>query len=207
MASNYETDGRGKNIFDSSIDTGKYEPEGIYLSPPFRGNAQVIQRWGDNPDYYAKATYYGVPLKGYMGVGFELKAGSEIVAPDDGRVAEISYDFGGLGKYIKLEHWWGESIYANLRSILVDAGQKVKRAQAISTVGSLGSSLNGRLHFGIRIKPYDRLDGWGGFTNPLPFLYMDILRFVESRDARGQIQEHSDKPMQLLIEDLTMRRP
>ncbi|MEZ4708265.1 MAG: M23 family metallopeptidase [Caldilineaceae bacterium] len=154
MASNYETDGRGKNILIHQLIQAN-EPEGIYLSPPFRGNAQVIQRWGDNPDYYAKATYYGVPLKGYMGVGFELKAGSEIVAPDDGRVAEISYDFGGLGKYIKLEHWWGESIYANLRSILVDAGQKVKRAQAISTVGS-GLFSEWASPFWYRIKPYDR---------------------------------------------------
>ena len=26
------------------------------------------------------------------------------------------------------------------------------------------------LHFGIRINPYNRYDGWGGFCDPLPFL-------------------------------------
>ncbi|MEZ4658360.1 MAG: M23 family metallopeptidase [Caldilineaceae bacterium] len=207
MVSNYESTRMARNFFNTSINTGKYEPEGIYLSPPFTGDARVIQRWGDNADYYAKVTYHGVPLKGYMGVGFELQVGSKIIAPDSGRVVEISQDFGGLGKYIKLEHWWGESIYANLRDILVDTGQKVARQRTIATVASFGASLHGRLHFGIRVKPYDRLDGWGGFTNPLPFLYMDILRFVENRNALGQIQEDAAKPMPLLVEDITMRRP
>ena len=207
MSSPYEQAGIRQIFFNTSIDTGKYEPEGIYMSPPFIGNARIIQRWGDNPDHYAKVTYHGVPLKGYIGVGFELKAGAKIIAPSDGRVVEISYDFGGLGKYIKLEHWWGESIYANLRTTLVETGQRVARNHVIATVAPFGSSSHGRLHFGLRIKPYDRLDGWGGFTNPLPFLYMDVLRFIENRDALGQIQADSANPMPLFIEDLTMRRP
>lgn len=196
-----------KSFFVSSIDKGKYEPEGIYLSSPFTGNARVIQRWGDNPDYYAKVTYNGVALKGYIGIGFELDPGAKVVAPSSGRVVEISNDFGGLGKYVKLEHWWGESIYANLRSVFVESGQKVALKQQIGTVAPFSTSTMGRLHFGVRVKPYNRLDGWGGYTNPLPFLCMDILRFVENRNEFGQIQESSSKPFQLLVEDKTMRRP
>ena len=207
MAHKHEVISTKKGFFNTPIDTGKYEPEGIYISPPFTGDAKVIQRWGDNPDYYAKVTYHGVSLRGYIGIGFELEVGSQIIAPYEGRVVETSYDFGGLGKYIKLEHWWGESIYANLRSMSVDSGQKVMRSQPIGTVAPIGSSPGGRLHFGIRIKPYDRLDGWGGFTNPLPFLYIDILRFAENRNEFGQIQERSQKPFQLFVEELTMRRP
>jgi murein DD-endopeptidase MepM/ murein hydrolase activator NlpD len=164
---------------------GIYEPEGIYLSTPFDGACPVLQFWGQHPDHYAQFKYNGVPLKGHIGIDFGMEPGSAIFAVDNGRVMEISSAPGDFERYIKLEHWWGESFYALLGEIGVEAGQVVKRNEYIARTGRPRQHLTPHLHFGVRILPYNRFDGWGGFADPLPFLNPNSILLPDHDEDQG----------------------
>ncbi|MGL4649871.1 MAG: M23 family metallopeptidase, partial [Caldilineaceae bacterium] len=91
-------------------------------------------------------------------------------------------DPGGFGNYVKLVHGWGESVYAHMDSLAVEKGQQVKRGQVIGASGNTGFSGGPHLHFAIRIKPWVRSDGWGGFVDPLPYLRREdviLPRYVQ----------------------------
>ena len=157
---------------------GAYEPEGIYLALPLAGECLAVQTWGDHPEHYSQFRYNGVALKGHNGIDFLTLPEAKALAVAPGRVIEIGEERGGWERYLKIEHPWGESLYAHIDTILVDAGQLVTRQLPLATIASLivdgirhnenpGQSY---LHFGLRIKPYNRFDGWGGFVDPLPYL-------------------------------------
>lgn len=165
---------------------GVYEPEGIYLSPLVEGDCVAVQLWGDNSEYYGQFTYNGVPLKGHNGIDFLVAPGAQVFAVDGGRITEIGEERDGLGRYVKLEHRWGESLYAHLDTILVDSGQVIERSASLALTGhfDLAGPPNRQktattyLHFAMRIKPYNRFDGWGGFVDPLPYLNPAKLQFA-----------------------------
>jgi len=184
--------------------SGLYEPEGIYLSTPFEARSAILQFWGENAEFYSQYTYNSVTLKGHVGLDFALQPGARILAVDLGRVIELSEEPGGFGRYLKVEHAWGESLYANLDELAVDAGQEVRRGAFLGTaMPNEHTATEAHFHFGIRIKPFNRFDGWGGFTDPLPFLSSADLRLLEEDlDDQGHFAPH---PM--LLERLGMRRP
>lgn len=187
---------------------GQTEPEGIHLTPPLDVEAvQVLQGWGDNAAYHAQFTYNGVPLKGHPGLDLLATPGADIQATDHGRVIEISSEPGGLGRYIKLDHRWGESLYAQVGEILVETGQVVTRGQSVARTEIVRRVHPIHLHFAIRIHPYNRFDGWGGFSDPTPFLYVvELLPAIDADnlDSVGQ----SDTPLPpMVVESKNLRRP
>jgi murein DD-endopeptidase MepM/ murein hydrolase activator NlpD len=189
------------------LESGLYEPEGIYLSPPFVGQATLLQGWGANRRFYQQFRYNGKVLQGHPGVDFGLRSGTTLRAVDGGRVIEISVEPGGFERYLKLEHRWGESFYAYIDAVEVEAGQIVSRGADIATVN--GETIAGvitepHLHFAIRISPYNRFDGWGGFANPLPFMDPGALSPTEN-DVDDDRFEFSPPP--LLQEQAGTRRP
>jgi hypothetical protein len=197
---------------------GLFEPEGIYLAPPAEGELIALQGFGENADYYKQWNYNGVPLKGHVGIDLRVKAGTTLLAVDSGRVMEISNERGGFERYIKIEHRWGESFYANCGDVLVEAGQSVTRGEAVAralTAASLipssrtaAASESGQnraprritststsdadaiwFHFGVRIAPFNRYDGWGGFADPLPYLPTGAIQMPEgSADLAGNLR-------------------
>ena len=194
------------NIARYATMSGRYEPEGIYLSAPLEGACVVVQGWGAHPDEHARYTYNGVRLKGHPGVDLAAEPGATVLAVDDGRVTEISIERGGFGRYLKVEHRWGESFYAQLGEILVEAGQAIARGQPLAQVEERQSAPQvypAHLHLALRIAPYNRFDGWGGFTDPLPYL-------VAAEVSTGETGADEDAPAPippLLIERPGMRRP
>lgn len=142
----------------------------VYLHPPFDGVYNIGQLWGENSTFYARYSYDGVPLLGHNGVDFSTPVGVSLRAVDDGVVLRVDFETGGFGNYILLGHRWGESIYAHLSVVEVSVGQNVTRGQLIGRSGNTGASTGPHLHFAIRIHPYSRADGWGGFSDPLPYL-------------------------------------
>jgi murein DD-endopeptidase MepM/ murein hydrolase activator NlpD len=194
------------------LDNGAYEPEGIYLSAPMSGECRPIQFWGDHSEYYNQFHYHGVPLKGHNGIDFRIAPNTYVLAVDPGRITEIGEERGGIGRYIKIEHRWGESLYGHLDTIVIDAGQHVARGDQIATVGEsemLGQSGSSEvrttyLHFGIRIKPFNRFDGWGGFTDPLPYLNPATLRLPGESDFDDTVIV---APHTMVQEKATTRRP
>lgn len=185
------------------LTSGFYEPEGIYLSTPFDGSHAIIQFWGQHPEHYAAYQYNGVALKGHIGIDFAIDPGNPLYAVDNGRVMEIGNEPNGFGRYIKVEHRWGESFLANIGTVTVDAGQMVKRNDQIATSGGQGQGQRPHLHFAIRIAPFNRYDGWGGFSDPLPYMNpSNILLLEENFDEELGFQPH---PM--AVEKSGMRRP
>lgn len=125
---------------------------------------------GVNVERYRRFRVDGVPLEGHNGVDFGTPDGAEIVAVDVGRVVESAFDAGGFGEYIKLDHAWGQSLYAHLLDRSVVAGGIAQRGQVIGRSNNSGNSTGSHLHFGIRVHPFNRQDGMGGYTDPLPYL-------------------------------------
>jgi hypothetical protein len=143
---------------------------GSYLAKPFEGSYGIGQLWGENPEFYSRFLYDGVPLKGHNGIDFLTPIGTKAFAVDTGNVAQAGFDPGGLGYYVLMAHPWGESIYAHLDRILSQQGQHIGRGGIVGLSGSSGNSSGPHLHFAIRIHPYVRADGWGGYSDPLPYI-------------------------------------
>lgn len=130
----------------------------------------VTQVFGVNGDYYKRFSVDGVPLKGHNGIDFGTPIGAKIVAVDTGRVVEVADDPEGYGRYIKMVHPWGESLYAHLSETLWNVGNIVARGDIIGRSGNTGNSTGPHLHFGMRVSPFNRKDGWGGYIDPAPYL-------------------------------------
>lgn len=194
-----------------------YEPEGIYLGQLTEPMGTLVQQWGENADYYNQYNYNGIPLLGYFGLGFQVEQRADVLAADTGRVTEISVDEGGLDKYIKIDHWWGESIYALLGKVNIVSGQTIERGKKIATVGKTLAGQNdkektSRFHFSIRIHPHNRFDGWGGFSDPLPYIEPDAIIYatdvtLEPLSVSAEKSSSLSSSLPLLDEKPYMRRP
>ena len=157
--------------------TGIPDPlTGVYLSAPFPGTFDISQLWGENAAYYARYSYDGVPLLGHNGIDFLTPEGTPVLATDGAVVQQVGFEQGGFGNYVLLRHPWGESIYAHLSSVDVSQGQQLAAGQVIGRSGNTGGSTGPHLHFAIRIDPYSRTDGWGGYSDPLPYLAPEAYR-------------------------------
>ena len=198
---------------------GLFEPEGIYLTPPApsaSGEMTMLQGWGAHAESYGEKRYNGVLLKGHPGIDVLVAPGAEIISADAGRVVEISLERGGFERYIKVEHRWGESLYANIGEALVETGQSVVRGEPLARPAEPASPGGTHfLHFAIRIHPFNRYDGWGGFADPLPYLPPGSVIMPEEPgdDARTGRRTRSgrpagDAPLHPMADDRPgMRRP
>jgi murein DD-endopeptidase MepM/ murein hydrolase activator NlpD len=136
----------------------------------------ITQRFGADPEYYSQFKIDGVPLKGHEGMDFGAPNGTPVVAVDVGQATEVGNQGDvGYGKYIKLVHPWGETVYAHLSEAYITQGVYAKRGQVIGLSGWTGNvdpkgPAGAHLHFGLRVKPYNRQDGWGGYSDPAPYL-------------------------------------
>lgn len=136
----------------------------------------ITQEFGARPEVYSQFKIDGVPLRGHEGIDFGTPIGTQIRAVDRGTVTEVA-DQGniGYGRYIKVVHAWGETVYAHLEEQWVKVGDRVEQAQLIGKAGFTGNvepkgPAGAHLHFGLRVRPFNRQDGWGGYTNPKPYL-------------------------------------
>jgi murein DD-endopeptidase MepM/ murein hydrolase activator NlpD len=139
---------------------------------PLNREPFITQKYGANPQNYDNYKIGGVALKGHEGLDLRSPTGTEVVACDDGFVQEeVDQGKVGYGKYIKLVHSWGESVVAHLQEFKVKQGTQVKAGQIIAISDNTGNSTASHLHFGVRLNPYKRDDGWGGYSDPEPFLF------------------------------------
>lgn len=149
------------------------EPSRIQLAhpvvdPKYR---MVTQGFGERPSYYGQFKIDEVPLRGHEGIDFATPVRSLIQAVDDGTITEVG-DQGkvGYGRWIKLVTAWGEAVYAHLEEQWVKIGDQVRKGQHIGLTGATGNVDGAHLHFGMRVKPFNRQDGWGGYVDSLPYL-------------------------------------
>ncbi len=112
-------------------------------------------RW--HPVYGGWREHKGVDLAG--------RSGSPIIASRSGYVSIASYEAGGAGNYVQINHGDGyRSIYMHMTHYIVSVGQYVEAGQVIGYMGTTGGSTGVHLHFGISYN--------GTYVNPCNFMYL-----------------------------------
>lgn len=142
----------------------------------------ITQGFGENDIDYAK---YGV--KGHVGIDIAVPTGTDVLAAADGQVMEVGNMPNTYGNYVKLMHSWGESLYAHLMRQTVQQGMHVKAGERIGISNATGNATGPHLHFGIRVNPYNRTDGYDGYSDPLPYLHGSL--FTDSLGILGSIKQ------------------
>ena len=133
---------------------------------PFDDSQRLTQGFGERPEVYRAR--FGLP--GHNGIDWGLLIGTPILAVDAGKVIVRHTSATGFGRYIKLQHSWGQSLYAHLSEFKVAVGDMVECGQMVGLSGNSGFSTGPHLHFGMRVSPYSKGDGWYGYTNPHRFV-------------------------------------
>ena len=100
----------------------------------------------------------------HNGIDMACAQGTPIYATRAGTVTRTSYQAGGAGNYVSINHLDGfSSIYMHMTHYVVSQGQNVSQGQLIGYVGSTGISTGPHLHFGISYA--------GTYVNPLAYIY------------------------------------
>lgn len=100
----------------------------------------------------------------HNGIDMACDSGTPIYATRAGTVTVTSYQAGGAGNYVSINHLDGfSSIYMHMTRYIVSVGQSVSQGQLIGYVGSTGLSTGPHLHFGISYA--------GTYVNPLAYIY------------------------------------
>src|SRR4030095_5481641 len=120
----------------------------------------------------------------------------EVRAIADGKVehANLVSGYSNYGKYIVIEHRWGDSnyysLYGHLSSIAVQPGDAVKRGQRIGVMGYTGTGLNrerAHLHLELNLRLSHQFEAWystffrndpnhNGIYNGMNLIGLDIAR-------------------------------
>lgn len=121
------------------------------------------------PGYYTITSKYGMRIhpifhvwKLHAGIDLGAPKGANFVAAEDGTVitSRLSSSYGNM---VVIDHGGGlTTLYAHGTTRLVSVGDKVKRGQAVLTVGSTGNSTGNHAHFEVRVN--------GSAVDPLPYL-------------------------------------
>ena len=91
--------------------------------------------------------------KAIMHAGLDIAGppGTPVYAPADGVVSYVGFEE-GYGKLVSIDHGYGVvTRYGHNSRIFVELGQKIKRRDVISAVGSTGHSTGPHVHYEVRI--------------------------------------------------------
>lgn len=167
------------------------------MRSPFTGAFQITQKFGENPNYYAK---FG--LKGHEGLDL-IPIGSDwsILALEDGVVVrdEDNPRSGNYGIYVTLWHPQIKKAtqYCHLAENYVSINQKVKKGEKIGKMGATGNVTGAHLHlnlFEVDDQGYrlNRNNGYFGGVDPLPFLQEDDALAACMRDREKFWKERDE---------------
>ena len=127
-------------------------------------------KWKVPINYTAFTSPFGYrthPISGtrkfHYGVDLAAPTGRPIYATRAGTVSIASYQAGGAGNYVQINHGDGyRSIYMHMTRYIVKVGQHVSQGQVIGYCGSTGGSTGPHLHFGISYN--------GTYVNPANYI-------------------------------------
>jgi murein DD-endopeptidase MepM/ murein hydrolase activator NlpD len=87
----------------------------------------------------------------HAGLDIAGPPGTAVMAPADGVISFAGYE-SGYGKLVSIDHGYGVvTRFAHNSQIFVEPGQKVKRRDVISAIGSTGRSSGPHLHYEVRV--------------------------------------------------------
>ena len=149
-----------------------YVPPTTYPSDDTRPStdAPSSSGWVCPVPYYTLTSPFGMRIhpiskqwKMHNGVDMACAQGTPIYAAKSGKVTVTSYQAGGAGYYVSINHGDGfSSIYMHMTHYIVSPGQYVTAGQVIGYVGSTGGSTGPHLHFGISYN--------GTYVNPMNYI-------------------------------------
>src|SRR5690606_17811528 len=88
----------------------------------------------------------------HYGLDIAAAPGTPVMAPADGVVSYVAYE-SGYGKIVSIDHGYGvRTRFAHNSQIYVELGQRVKRRDVISAVGSTGRSSGPHVHYEVRVN-------------------------------------------------------
>ncbi len=125
-----------------------------------KGTYHISSRFGWRTD----PVYGGA--EGHAGLDIAMRKGSPVYVTGDGVVEEASFNMGGYGRVVTVNHGYGyKTRYAHLNRMYVHEGQRVKRGTLIGTVGTTGKSTGPHLHYEVRYR--------GAPVNPMNFMDLE----------------------------------
>jgi murein DD-endopeptidase MepM/ murein hydrolase activator NlpD len=167
----------------TSVSTSTVNPAGIQLTVPApRTNvipAAAQPRIATGSSYGSEqiAANFVWPTRGtlssnygrrwgrmHQGIDIAGPIGTPVVSAADGVVVSSSYQGGGYGNVIDVQHPDGSMTrYGHNNRLIASVGQAVKQGQHIADMGNTGRSTGPHLHFEIH-------PGGGSAVNPLAYL-------------------------------------
>ena len=143
-------------------------PSGTDTTPSVQ--APSSSGWVSPLKSYTLTSPFGMrihPISGkrkmHEGVDMSAPQGAPIYAAKSGKVTRTSYQAGGAGYYVSINHGDGfTSVYMHMTHYIVSPGQYVNAGQVIGYVGSTGGSTGPHLHFGIAYN--------GTYVNPMKYV-------------------------------------
>ena len=154
---------------EKELKEAKYEEELAKLAQQGK-NPPSAAGWIKPVTGYTLTSPFGMrkhPVLGYVrmhnGIDMACPSGTPIYAARAGKVTAASYQAGGAGNYVSINHLDGfSSIYMHMTHYVVSVGQTVAQGQLIGYVGSTGISTGPHLHFGISYA--------GTYVNPMAYI-------------------------------------
>lgn len=105
--------------------------------------------------------------KFHAGLDFTAPIGTPIYATADGVVREASFNAGGYGNHVVINHGYGyQTLYGHMYKIKAHTGQSVKRGEVIGYVGSTGKSTGPHCHYEVHKN--------GPPVDPIYYFYNDL---------------------------------
>lgn len=90
---------------------------------------------------------------GHTGIDIAVPTGTPVRAALPGVVTTATYNAGGYGYYVKIDHGNGMvTLYAHNSKLLVKVGDAVEAGDMVSLSGSTGRSTGPHLHFEVRVN-------------------------------------------------------
>lgn len=110
---------------------------------------------------------YYKTIRMHTGIDLVAQLGTDVLAPADGVVVEVTSSDRGAGNSLTVEHDSGfTTVYAHLSDIRVHKGQRVSRGSILARVGNSGLSWAPHLHYEIH-KGEE-------IMNPMHFFYAQL---------------------------------
>lgn len=117
----------------------------------------VADTWISSDFGKRRSPFTGKPEM-HQGVDFSGRSGSDVVAVGGGIVTQANKN-GGYGYFVEIDHGSGYMTrYGHNKTLLVQAGEVVKRGHVIAKLGSTGRSTGPHVHFevlkdGVQVDP------------------------------------------------------
>ena len=144
----------------------------ISISYPIDMTRHILtQGFGENPQLYKQFIVKGIPLQGHNGLDYAQHSGNsdQVLAAAPGKVIKLTYELGGYGQYVVIQHEGFRTLYAHLSSFFAYVNFIVDTGDAIALTGTTGFSSGVHLHFGLYPDGEPALNGYGGAVNPMPY--------------------------------------